>query len=297
MSAEIFGFIVRGFILVFLLACLTATVRLWLANRRSLGAIILNLFMVPIIGFYIYRVISVPIDLSLNQDYMPRFGIDHFIYLGTAVALIYYLFMNRQQIRHNPRPYYRFFFLTLLFQQIGLYIWYYLALDFDLSLSLPMHFSRVTSIFILLHFIFKNAFWSQLAFYWGIYSIGTFAWPTDLNGLDHILGWSFLISHLVTLVFPLLLYFGEGWQPKRSNLHLAYLVFLIYMPITHWVNEVTGGNYFYLVNRPFLNDLPYGQYLTLVIIATYLIFWIGYGLFYLVLQGLEASEKKRRSTS
>ena len=54
--------------------------------------------------------------------------------------------------------------------------------------------------------------------------------------------------------------------------------FFIYFGLVILVNGVTGGNYFYLTNRPFFHALPAWQFNTLAVGVTLLGFYLAYWL-------------------
>lgn len=119
----------------------------------------------------------------------------------------------------------------------------------------------------------------DVLFYFGLYAYGSFFYPSRVYPIYHMLGLSFLLNHLITILLPIFAAIAYDWRPKLSRFFYAYGWFLIYFIIVYLLNPLIDGNYFYLKYRPFFSDLPEVVYVPLVLIFTLLIFLLGYSLY------------------
>lgn len=211
-----------------------------------------------------------------HEDYIPVFGRDHLLYITVLLLLLFLLIAARQRIRHNPEPLRRTFFLVSLIQQLILYSWYFLETGFDLGEALPLHICRVSSLLGMIYLVNKNNRLMDVVFYFGLYAYGSFLYPSLVYSIRHVIGWSFLVNHALTILLPFFAHLAYGWRPERSGLRLASKCFLLYFAGVYLLNLGLDGNYFYLKHRPFLKGLPKTVYVPLLIVFTFLIFWVGY---------------------
>ena len=98
----------------------------------------------------------------------------------------------------------------------------------------------------------------------------------------NILGWSFFVNHAITLLMPAFAWITTDWRPTLRGLWHAVGWFLLYVVIAVAANALTGGNYFYQREKPLLPDLPGPLYLAASMVATLVLFWVGYAVSRLV---------------
>lgn len=119
----------------------------------------------------------------------------------------------------------------------------------------------------------------DIVFYFGLFAYGSFALPIAIHPLTHALGISYLINHSLTLLLPFIAWFAFDWRPSRKNLHMAMLYFVFYFIIAVGANALFDGNYFYLVKRPFLQQMNVYIYYSITVIFTLSVFNISFYLF------------------
>ncbi|MGW9552476.1 TMEM164-related integral membrane acyltransferase [Citricoccus zhacaiensis] len=208
--------------------------------------------------------------------YIPLFGVDHLLALGTVLAAVALLLAFRRQVRELA-PVLRWGLLVLtLAQQVALYSYQALVAGWDWGDSLPLHISRVTTLILMAYLITGRRTVLEVGFYFGLYAYATFIYPQRIQPMDHLMGWSFLVSHAVTILVPVLAGIADGWRPTVRGLWRSYAWFLAYFGVVLGVNALTDGNYFYLKFRPFLQALPDPLYWLAACAATLALMWIGY---------------------
>ncbi|NUL48475.1 TIGR02206 family membrane protein [Cellulosimicrobium funkei] len=208
--------------------------------------------------------------------YIPLFGVDHLLALGTVLATLILLLVFRRRVRDHAGMLRRAFLVLALAQQVALY-WYQAAVaGWDWGDSAPLHISRVTTLVLVAYLVTGRRAVLEVGFYLGLYAYATFLYPQRIQPMDHLMGWSFLVSHAVTILVPLFAGIAYGWRPTVRGLWRAYGWFIAYFGVVLAVNAVTDGNYFYLKYRPFLRDLPEPLYWLAACAATLALMWIGY---------------------
>lgn len=158
---------------------------------------------------------------------------------------------------------------------------------------MPLHLCRISSILTLVFLKTKNKKLLDIIFYFSLFAIGSLFYPKDVYHFMHINGISYMINHLITVAMPVFVYIAYDWRPSFKGLKSACLWFSIYLVFIYWLNPIIGGNYFYLVNRPFLNNLTYFQYFIFTFIATYVLYFIIYGLYVYIYHKVTKGAKKK----
>jgi uncharacterized membrane protein YwaF len=116
----------------------------------------------------------------------------------------------------------------------------------------------------------------DVVFYYGLCANASFVYPQAIDAPYHLLGISYLLNHAITLILPIVTDYAFAWRPKLQGLIISSVSFLIYFGLAYVVNAVTGGNYFYLTNRPFFHALPVWQFTALAVGVRILGFYLGY---------------------
>lgn len=206
--------------------------------------------------------------IDADIPFIKLIGIEHLFYFLIIFLLLSIVILYR----HKLVLYRKNINLALLsfsiFQQILLYGWYFFILDFDLSQSLPLHLCRISTILGIIYLINKNNSLMDYVFYYGLFTYFSFLLPFNIYPPYHVMGVSYLINHSITLLLPIIAWFAWDWRPKARNLAPVILGFLLYFTVIVNVNNLVGGNYFYIVNRPFLQTLPSILYNSIAVIIT-----------------------------
>jgi len=219
--------------------------------------------------------------MDANVPYIKLFGIEHLFYFIFIVGLLSFVIYNRL----NLRKYQKIISISLITlsitQQILLYGWYYLEMDFNLAQALPLHLCRISTLIGIAYLFTKNNTMMDFVFYYGLFTYFSFLFPFSIYPPYHVMGISYLINHAITLILPIVAWYTWGWRPKIRNLPYVIGGFIIYFFIVLWVNDLYQGNYFYLINRPLLKTLPSISYYLLAVTVTITGFGIAYMLIHL----------------
>ncbi|GGO41906.1 hypothetical protein GCM10010977_06580 [Citricoccus zhacaiensis] len=208
--------------------------------------------------------------------YIPLFGVDHLLALGTVLTAVALLLAFRRQVRELAPVLLWGFLVLALAQQVALYTYQAFVAGWDWGDSLPLHISRVTTLILMAYLLTGRTALLEVGFYFGLYAYATFIYPQRIQPMDHLMGWSFLVSHAVTILVPVFAGIADGWRPTVRGLWRSYAWFLAYFGVVLGVNALTDGNYFYLKFRPFLQTLPDPLYWLAACAATLALMWIGY---------------------
>lgn len=203
-------------------------------------------------------------------------GSDHLLYLGIMAACLVALLALRGTVRRHGEPL-RWILLVISGAQfVTLYAWYATEFSFDPAEALPLHISRISTILGLWFLATRDLRVMDVHFYFGLFAYVTFLLPQRIYPATHAIGWSFVISHVLTILLPLFAAIAYGWRPSVRGLWRAYAWFLVYFTTVLVVNAVVDGNYFYLKHRPVLAGLPTPFYEGLALVVTLCAFWLGY---------------------
>lgn len=93
---------------------------------------------------------------SMHAPYIRPFDGNHLLYIGIVSLLFIILFCFREQMKSRAKTVGYIILAVSVLQQILLYSWYMIEMGFDVSESLPLHISRITSLFGIYYLITNN---------------------------------------------------------------------------------------------------------------------------------------------
>lgn len=210
--------------------------------------------------------------------YIKLLGWEHFFYMSLILFLVFVLLTQRRRLYLYQDALTGTILAVSIVQQVLLYAWYFFETGFDLAEALPLHLCRISSVLGIVYLITKKSLLMDVVFYYGLYAYASFVYPQAIYAPYHLLGISYLLNHTITLILPIVAYYAFNWRPKIEGLMISILSFLVYFMIAYFVNRVTGGNYFYLTDRPFFHALPAWQFNTLAVVVSILGFCLAYWL-------------------
>lgn len=202
-------------------------------------------------------------------------GIDHASYVALLLLTGALLIGCRGWVRRHAAAVRHTAAAVVIVQQCTLYATY-LAQGAGPDEALPLHSCRIAALLGLVWLLTRWRPALDVSFYLGLYAYASFSYPQQIQPVDNVLGWSFWINHAVTLLLPVFAWLTEGWRPTVPALWRAFAWFLVYYAVALVTNAITGGNYFYLRDRPVFATWPDWAYLPGAALATLAVFWIGY---------------------
>lgn len=228
---------------------------------------------------------------SSDVSRIEIFGLDHLIYFLLMIASLTVIIIKRDKVKSNREQIAKFILIVSIAQQILLYVWHIVELDFDLSTSLPFQISRVNSLLGIWFLMTKSKKVLDVLFFFGLFAYGSFAYPTTIYPVTHSMGISFAINHVITLILPCFGYIAYEWRPQVKGLLRAYFWFFLYFSFVHILNQVIDGNYFFLKRRPFFTEMPDHLY----ILTVSAIVFVGFYLAYLLVSSISKYNDKKEN--
>lgn len=213
---------------------------------------------------------------SMHAPFIRPFDGNHLLYIGIVVLLFIILFRFREQMKSRAKTVGYIILAVSVLQQIFLYSWYMIEMGFDVSESLPLHISRITSLLGIYYLITNNRKVMDVIFFFSLFAYGSFLYPQRIYEITHVIGISYLVNHAITILLPYYAYFAYGYRPTFQSFKRAYVVFFFYFWFVYFLNPLIGGNYFYLKYRPFFREWPDYLYVPTVLIAVLFGFYFAY---------------------
>lgn len=201
---------------------------------------------------------------SIDAPYVKVLSLPHILFLVVCALTVWFFVRSRKAVRLHRQAVSNVFLGIILFQQIFLmYGWYLLVTDDLLSQALPLELCRVSSLLTICFLISKNNKFMDVIFYFSIYAICSLVYPKNVYHFAHVNGISFMINHLMTVLTPIFGVIAYDWRPTWKSFRRAAISFTVYLPVVVVVDALTGGNYFYLIDRPLLQNMPAVWYIPL----------------------------------
>lgn len=207
-------------------------------------------------------------------DFIKPFGPNHLLYIGIVIMVGFLLFTNIPFVRKHRDQISMMVLIISIIQQCILYGYYLLFFKFDLSESLPLHISRINSIFGIIYLATKSKLVIRILSFTGAFALLSFLYPSRVQSITHPLGISFLVNHIITLLLPFFTMVVYDFRIQKADKQLPFILMMVYMMIVYVINPIVNGNYFYLVKRPFafLNGMADSLYLILCAVVTFVLF-------------------------
>ncbi len=212
-----------------------------------------------------------PLEYFYAEDapYVDVLSLPHLLYLAFCAVTVFLFVRNHKAIRENRDRVSKIMLWIILFQQIFLmYGWYLLVAEDLLKVALPLEMCRISSILTICFLLSKDKRFMDVIFYFSIFALASLFYPKNVYHFLHVNGLSYMINHLMTVLTPIFGAIAYGWKPTWKSFGRAGVAFSVFLPVVIVVNTLTGGNYFYLVDRPFWNDLPAPVFVGITYVGT-----------------------------
>lgn len=194
---------------------------------------------------------------SPDAPYVGLYSVEHILYLIFCFVAIFLFVKYHGFVRKNRDTIGKIMLGIILFQQVFLmYGWYIFCTDLELKEGLPLYICRISSLLSIWYLIRKDNRVMDVIFYFSIYALISLFYPMSVYHFLHVNGISYTVNHLMTVLIPIFGAIAYGWKPGWKAFLRASIAFTVYLPVVIVANALTGGNYFYLVNRPFFHDMP-----------------------------------------
>ncbi len=206
---------------------------------------------------------------STQAPFVKMYSAEHVAYLVFCAAAVFWFIRSRNHICAHRRRTAKIFLGVMAFQQVFLlYGWYALATDVFWSEGLPLHLCRVASLLTIVFLLTENTKVLDVVFYFSIFALISLFYPMNVYHFAHVSGLSYMINHLITVLIPIFGFVAYGWRPSWAGCRRAIIAFTVYFPAALVANALTGGNYFYMTDRPFLKSIPLWLFASLAYLVT-----------------------------
>lgn len=227
------------------------------------------------------------IFLDPHPEFIPVAGRDHLVYVLGLLAVATALLAGRRWVREHVSLVRHVLLGVIVVQQLSLY-GFYASTGWIWADSLPLHISRVSALLALVYLATGSRRVMDVLFFFGLWAWTSFSYPQNVQPATHLLGLSFWVNHVLTLLMPFFAVITTSWRPTGRALWRSYGWFLLYAALAVAANALTGGNYFYQRDKPVLPMVPQPWYLLLSLLAALALFWLGHAVARLVLRRLDS---------
>lgn len=208
--------------------------------------------------------------------YFEMFGSAHFSLLMVALLGTYLICKYKDKLKRDKAS--NFFkktvSITLLSQQIILYLWYIFTGFSGFSESLPLYNCRIAIICTALALLTNKNIFKNISVYWGVYGsiLSLIVVEGDPFSFPHYTIVSFFVGHIFLLWGSLFLLFVDGYKLNNQNLKSVLKLTTVHHFVLLVCNIIIKSNYDYLIEPPILKyvfDLMPQLLYSLIAIITY----------------------------
>ena len=187
---------------------------------------------------------------------IDRFEVFSSIHLNTIVFLVVFnivlLWLMKKNYNQKTDKFFRYTLgLTLLAADLILILWYLAVGIWDWSYSLPFHLSRIAAFLTAIALLTDNKRLYQFTYFIGLgVAIPSLLTPALIFNFPHLGFFKFFISHGGMATGVLYLTLVKGYRPYFQYLWKSFIALNLMLPFIGVVNWLTGGNYFFLAEKP-----------------------------------------------
>lgn len=189
---------------------------------------------------------------TLEAYSAPHLAAISVIVLFCAVLVVYGRYGDGFRTEKSKKTFRVAFAVFIIMQQTSLYIWYTVAGEWSVEVTLPIQLCDLSVFLSVAALLTKRRFITELLYYWGIGGatqailtpdIGNYTWP-------HFVFYQFFISHGVILLTCLYMIVVEKFGPSSRSVLRTMVITNLYGVLILFVNRLTGGNYLFLNAKP-----------------------------------------------
>lgn len=196
-----------------------------------------------------------------NPDgiYFKIFSPAHFSLIAVSLLGIYLIFKYKEKLKDDKLSnlFKRIVGITLLSQQIILYMWYFFTGFSSIKESLPLYNCRIAIICTALALLTNKNLFKNISVYWGVYGaiLSLIVVEGDPFSFPHYTIVSFFVGHMFLLWGSLFLLFVDNYKLNKQNLKSVLKLTTIHHFLLLVFNIIIKSNYDYLIEPPILNSI------------------------------------------
>ncbi|MBX7392721.1 TIGR02206 family membrane protein [Clostridium chauvoei] len=184
-----------------------------------------------------------------------KFGVAHISILLISILVCILIINFKKDLKENKKLGTRVkntIAITLIMQQVILYIWYVVSGYRVLEEGLPLYNCRVSIICLAIGLLINNKKLKTLAVYWGGFgAVFALLLPgTDPFAFPHYTKISYFIGHMFLIWGVIYVLSVDELKLSEKNLEGILIFTNIYHIIVFFVDNVIGANYCYLIKSP-----------------------------------------------
>lgn len=216
--------------------------------------------------------------------YFKSFSLAHFILIAIALFGTYLINKYKDVLKEerHSKIFKRTVGITLLSQQIMLYIWYFYTGFSSIKESLPLYNCRIAIICTALALLTDKKLLKSVSVYWGLYGaiLSLIVVEGDPFSFPHFTTVSFFVGHIFLLWGSLFFLLVDNYEVNKRNLKDVLKITTAYHYILLIFNIMIKANYDYLIEPPIFKSLfnlmPQMLYSNIAIITFNLLILIVY---------------------
>jgi hypothetical integral membrane protein (TIGR02206 family) len=215
------------------------------------------------------------------------FSLTHLSTLAFFIFCIGTIYITRKKLRQKPnvnRLCRVAMAVILIVSEVSLHWWLWSVGSWSIQYSLPFHLSSLSIILSAILLLTKSYSLFEFTYFAGVGSAIQAMLTPDISSytFPHFRYVHFFISHGGIILANLYMVFVEEYKPTLKSLWKAFLYLNLYALVIFILNDMLGGNYMYISEKPinpsildYLGPWPY------YILSLELLALISFGLLYL----------------
>ena len=178
------------------------------------------------------------------------FGGDHVAMIVVFLIGTILIYMTRQ-IFSGSRQLEIFIAFSLIVFELGYHAWALINGEWHISYSLPLELSNFSVILVIVLLLTHNQKLFHIVFLIAIGgALQAIATPVLGYGFPHFRYWHFFYTHIVVIWVAFYYLWHRSFSLPFISVIKAMIFLNIFLPIIYMVNLITGGNYWFIMQKP-----------------------------------------------
>ncbi len=194
------------------------------------------------------------ISFGPENGTLTPFSLPHLIPVAIILLLCTVLILSRNFFKtEGSRKAFRLAFAVIItLQQAAIYIWYTLAGEWSVEITLPLQLCDLSLFLSIAVLLTKRQLLFELLYYWGLGGATQAILTPDIGNytFPHFIFYQFFISHCVILLACIYMLAVEKFKPSPKSAFRTFLITNLYALFIIPFNMWTGGNYLFLRYKP-----------------------------------------------
>lgn len=194
------------------------------------------------------------ISFDSGRSTMTAYSTPHLVSLAAIFMFCAVLFLCRNSFKtKESRKNFRYLFAAFItLQQASLYIWYTVAGEWSVELTLPLQLCDLSVFLSIAVLVTKRQLFFELMYYWGMGGVTQALLTPDIGNFTfpHFVFYQYFLSHCVILLVCIYMIGVEKFRPSPRSVLRTFLITNLYAILMLPVNQLANGNYLFLSRKP-----------------------------------------------